>query len=36
MRFYDNVLTLSPNFRAVHASPYALPRSMETKTKDEI
>lgn len=36
MRFDDYVLPLSTDFRVVHASPYALPRSMEAKAKDEI
>ena len=36
MRFDDYALPLSNNFRVVHASPYALPRSMKAKAKDEI
>ena len=34
MRFYDYVLPLSKDFRAVYASPYALPRSIEAKDKE--
>ncbi|OWY95435.1 Pol Polyprotein, partial [Phytophthora megakarya] len=35
MRFDDYVLPLSPDFKPVHAKPYAIPCSVEDKTKKE-
>ncbi|OWY96918.1 Pol Polyprotein [Phytophthora megakarya] len=36
MQFTDYVLPLSPDYVPVHAKPYAVPRSMESKAKDTI
>ncbi|KAJ0408806.1 hypothetical protein P43SY_000702 [Pythium insidiosum] len=36
MRFDDYVLPLSPDFKPIHAKPYPIPKSMETKAKEEI